>query len=164
MEMLIVLGIMGAIGGVMALTTATIVRITPQSNDQMIALRQVQNAGYWISRDVQMAQTIDSAPATGEFLKLTLKVVGDADITVIYKLAGMSSLKQLMRTSEREGVIISTMLVAEDIYYDPDGDPGNSTKIINEDLQTPPLSIRITAKSGDAMVIKKYEATQRVPQ
>lgn len=157
LEMLIVLGIMGAIGGAMAMTTATIVKITPQSNDQVIALRQVQNGGYWITRDVQTAQTVDINPATGEFLKLMLTVVGSDDSTVTYQLEDMAGgMKKLVRTSQ--GV---PMLVAEYIYYDPVGNPDTSTNIL--DYQNNKLSLRITAKSGDTSVIRKYQATQRVP-
>lgn len=157
LELLIVLGIMSVIGTGMAVTTATIVKITPQSNDHVIVLRQAQNAGYWITRDVQTAQSVDINPAGGEFLKLTLTVVGSADSLVTYQLEDMAGgMKKLVRTSQ--GV---PMLVAEYIYYDPDVNPDTSTKIL--DYQNYKLSFRMTARSGDATVIKKYEASQRVP-
>ena len=157
LELLIVLGIISVIGSGMAVTTATIVKITPQSNDHVIALRQTQNAGYWITRDVQTAQTIDINPAGGEFLKLTLTVVGSEDSIVTYHLEDMAGgMKKLLRISQ--GL---PMLVAEYIYYDPAVSPDTSTKIL--DYQDYKLSFRMTAKSGDATVIKKYEAFQRVP-
>jgi prepilin-type N-terminal cleavage/methylation domain-containing protein len=161
-EMLIVLGIMGAIGGAMTVTTATIAKITPQNNDQVVILRQVQNAGYWITRDVQMAQAVNSNPASG-ILELTTKeyIAGSyVDSIVTYHLEDMDGgLKKLMRTSED-----STILVAEDIYYNPDGDLENSTKILDYDSQTHALSFRISAKSGDVLMFKReYTAIQRVP-
>ena len=159
LEMLIVLGIMGLIGGAMAVTTATIVKITPRSNEQVVILRQAQNAGYWISRDVQMAQTVDINPATGEFLKLTFTVIESDDITVTYQLEDMDGgMNKLVRTSQS-----TPMLVAEYIYYDPVGDPDNSTKILSYEGYTLSFQINASSSSGDDTVVEKYEATQRVP-
>ncbi len=70
-EVLVVVGILGAIMGVMAMTVVTIMIISPKSNDWVIALRQVQNAGYWISRDAQRAQNIDDDVTAPNFLILT---------------------------------------------------------------------------------------------
>jgi hypothetical protein len=147
----------------MAMTTATIVKITPLSNNQMIALRQVQNAGYWITRDVQTAQNVDS-PAPDEFLKLTSGEYVDGayiPVMVTYKLEGIDIIKKLTRTMEREG-ISTKILVAEYILYDPISNPG-VTKV-EYDPDTKKLSLWITAKSGDVTLgPKKYEATQRMP-
>ena len=159
-EILIVLGIMSTVGGAMVITTATITRITPQSTNQIVALYQAQNAGYWITRDVQTAQTIDTAPITGELLKLTLTVVGSDDTIITYQLQNTpDGLKKLVRTCD--GV---PMLVAEYVYYDPIGNPDTSTKVLPPDALYPDkVTFRITTKSNEATVIRKYEPTQRVP-
>ncbi len=157
LELLIALGIISIIGGAMAMTTATIVRLTPQSNDQVIALRQAQNAGYWITRDVQAAQTVDINPATGEFLKLTFTVVGSDNSIITYRLEDMAGgKKKLVRISQG-----MPMLVAEYIYYDPAANPDTSTRIL--EYENYKISFQITATTGDATVIKKYQASQRVP-
>jgi prepilin-type N-terminal cleavage/methylation domain-containing protein len=159
-EMLIVLGIMSTVGGAMVMTTTTITRIAPQNTNEVIALYQAQNAGYWITRDVQTAQTVDTAPITGELLKLTLTVVGSDDAIITYQLQNTpDGLKKLVRTCDSV-----SMLVAEYIYYDPIGNPDTSTKILPPDALYPDkVTFRITTKSNEATVIRKYEATQRVP-
>ena len=162
-ELLMVVSLTGIIGGVAAMTTTTIMKLVPQSNDHIIAQRQVQNAGFWITRDIQMAQTVDYDLNTGEFLIMTLNVVNSPDIiTVTYTLdTDENGIIWLIRCSEQGEQPPSYMRVAENIYNNPDGDPDNTTKIM--DYQSPTVTFRITATSGDVSVIKKYEATQRVP-
>ena len=156
-ELLMVVSLVGIIGGVAAMTTTTMIRLVPQSNDHVIAQHQVQNSGFWITRDVQMAQTIDSNPSGGQFLQMTLNTPESSEITVTYELRDMGGgMKKLVRISQG-----SEMLVAEYIYFNPDGDPDHSTKLL--DYNSPTLTFKITASSGDASVEKKYEATQRVP-
>jgi prepilin-type N-terminal cleavage/methylation domain-containing protein len=161
LELLVAIGIVGLVGGGMTMTTATIVKITPQSNDHIIVLSQAQNAGYWITRDMFTAQAIDINPAMGEFMNLSLTVVGDDEgNTISYRLDDMpdmpGDIKRLMRISNS----VNSMLVAEYIYYDPIGNPDVSTRILG--YQDNKLSVRISTKSGEVTTINKFEATQRV--
>ena len=75
-ELLVTIGILGAIAGVMAMTVGMFLKVGPESNDRAIALRQVQNAGYWIIRDVTGAGTVvvDDDPTTPEFITLNIPV------------------------------------------------------------------------------------------
>ncbi len=160
-ELVVVVAIVGTITGVMAMTIITMMQISPKSRDQANVLRQVQNAGFWISRDVLMARDIvvDEDPATPQFLTLVIPVVGAADKTMVYQLQDMADgMKRLVRTELGTG---EQKLVSEYIYYDPNGDPDNSTMIIN--YQSPVMSMRFTANYGEAMASKQYEAMQRVP-
>jgi prepilin-type N-terminal cleavage/methylation domain-containing protein len=159
LELMIALGIMSIIGVTIAMTTATITKVTPKITSETVALYQAQNAGYWITRDVQTAQIVDPAPITGEFLILTLKVEGSDDVSITYQLQNAADgSKKLMRI--RDGI---SMLVAEHIYYDPVGDPDSSTIVLAPDpLYPDKVAFRITTKCSDTTVIKKYEATQRV--
>ena len=105
-ELLITVGILGAIMGVMAMTVMMFLRVGPESNDRAIALRQVQNAGYWITRDVTTAGTIvvDTDPATPEFMTLTIPVSTTDNNTVIYDLEDMTGgFKKLVRTDQDNG-------------------------------------------------------------
>lgn len=57
-ELVVALAIVGIIAGA---TTTTIFQVTTGSSrtsDHMTAIRQVQNVGYWISQDSQMAQVV----------------------------------------------------------------------------------------------------------
>jgi len=162
-EVLVVVGILGAIMGVMAMTVMTIMIVSPKSNDHVIALRQVQNAGYWISRDTQMAQNIHTNLTAPEFLILTwtdwdLSGGGNIYHSVTYTLEDMpDGVKKLMRRHQDSEGEDEQILIAEYIYYDPGGDPDNSTKII--DYQNPTLTVRMTATSGEVTVIREYEAS-----
>ena len=69
-EMLVALAILGAIMGVMSAAVITIMRTNSQNTEWNVNLRQVQNAGHWISRDALMAQVV-STNTTGVFLALS---------------------------------------------------------------------------------------------
>ena len=165
-EMITVVAILGAIMGVMAMTIGIIPKVSGESNDQAIALRQVQNAGYWISRDAQRAQNIHTDVTAPDFLILTWTewdYSGEASSTfhaVTYTLEDMpGGVKKLMRRHQDHEGADEQILIAEYIYYDPGGDPDNSTKVI--DYQTPTLTVRITATSGEVRVSREYEASRR---
>ncbi|MGD0353490.1 MAG: type II secretion system protein [Dehalococcoidia bacterium] len=68
-EMLVALAIAGAIIGVMSASIITITRTTSQNDEWNVNLRQVQNAGHWITRDAVMAQVV-SSNTPGVFLSL----------------------------------------------------------------------------------------------
>ncbi len=57
-ELIVALAIIALIGSATATATIQVLRLTGRNNEHMTAVRQVQNAGYWISRDAQMAQSI----------------------------------------------------------------------------------------------------------
>lgn len=61
-ELLVALAITGAIAGGIVTAIFQIFTVNTQSNEHMLAIRQVQNAGDWISHDTQMAQSIDADP------------------------------------------------------------------------------------------------------
>jgi len=58
-ELLVTMAIGTAIVGVMSMSIVSMMKIAPLNTDRSVVLQQVQNAGYWISRDVQMAQVVN---------------------------------------------------------------------------------------------------------
>lgn len=102
-EMLLVIAISAVVlgGSAMALTL-TMSRTTPTS-DHMTVVRQLQNAGYWVSSDTLRAQTVmgdDSATAETEFLTLWWVEDWESSNTAraAYILAGAEGeLKELQR-------------------------------------------------------------------
>jgi hypothetical protein len=52
------MAIVGIIIGSITTAISQVFNLNTRTSNHMIAIRQVQNAGYWISRDTQMAQTI----------------------------------------------------------------------------------------------------------
>jgi len=141
-EVLVAVGILGAIMGVMAMTVVTIMIISPKSNDQVIALRQVQNAGYWISRDVLGAKEV-SPDETGVFLAIDWD--GD-DYDVNYVFNGNELRRQLNGASPGT-------LIAE--YIDLGATTGSWDDEANK------LSVTIRASLGEAAVERTYEVSPR---
>ena len=164
-ELLVVIGIMGAISGVMSMTVIMIMKVAPESNNQAVVLSQVQNAGYWISRDVQRAQNIDIDVTDPNFLILTWTdwdYSGGESSTwhvVTYSLEEPDTVKKLMRRYQDNVGTDEQILIAQDIYYDPVGDPTGSTQIIAYD--SPTLTLRITATSSGKTATRVYEASRR---
>lgn len=68
-EALIVVMILGTIMVTMSLAVTTILADYNIGRDQAIALRQVENAGFFISKDIQMAKTVDP-DVQGKFAEL----------------------------------------------------------------------------------------------
>ena len=164
-ELLVALSIATFVTAAASMTIITMMRLSPQTNNWAIALHQVQNAGYWISRDVQMSQQksiiVGTGTPTDPFLKFTIPTGPTTSKTVDYQFEDMSDgLKRLMRNDSGQKTMI-----AEYIYYDPLGDPDNSTRVTTTPQKENGwvLTVRIAATSGNVPVTKTYEATQRVP-
>ncbi len=157
-ELLVTISIVAIISGALAMAIITLMRLSPQSKDWNIALRQVQNAGYWISRDVQMSKGAIIVGTSDLFLRFTIPTGPNTSKTVEYRFVQMSgNLKRLIRV---DGASTQQIMIAEHIYYNP-SDPANSTRVVS--YQSPKLVVKISAASGTITVSRQYEAIQRVP-
>jgi len=165
-ELLVTIGIAAFVVSAASMTVITMMRLSPQTNNWAIALRQVQNAGYWISRDVQMSQQKSIIKGTGTPIFLTLILPQDPanKKTIEYRFEDMGGdLRRLMRKDLTTG---QSIMIAEYIYYNPLVDPDKSTSVTTTPQKENGwvLTLRIAAViSGDEKVIRRYEATQRVP-
>ena len=71
-ELIVALAITALIIGAIVMSIFQVFIVNALSSNHMLAVRQVQNAGYWINRDVQMAQSVATdAGATGFPLDVT---------------------------------------------------------------------------------------------
>jgi prepilin-type N-terminal cleavage/methylation domain-containing protein len=159
-ELLVGISIAAFVVGAASMTTITMMRLTPQTNNWAIALHQVQNAGHWISRDIQMSQgDITVGDGNPTFLTLTLPEWDDnldevVNKTVVYEFEDMSGdLKMLMRNNQTDG---EQMMIAEYISTN------NNDTIATYNSDNLTLTFTITATSGDVPVTRDYEAMQRV--
>lgn len=119
--MIVAISIMALVAGGATATFFQMIKRTERSNEQITAVRQVQNAGYWISRDTHMAQSVELAGASGLPLTLTWTDWGSGDeYQVIYTLEDMPSgeLKQLQRSYSINQGASKAAFVAQ--YIDPD--------------------------------------------
>jgi len=109
-ELLIAIAITGLITGGVTTAIFQTFTVNARNSSHMTAVRQVQNAGYWISHDTQMAQEVELYPDPDGFLKLTwTEWVDSTENKVTYAIADGGELK---RSHSENGVLTSEMIVA----------------------------------------------------
>jgi prepilin-type N-terminal cleavage/methylation domain-containing protein len=99
-ELLIVIAITGFIAAAITGVLFQVLTINTRTSNRMTAVRQVQQAGFWVSPDVQMAQNVTPGGCTNCLLSLNWTEVAGNHTThqVIYRLVDMSGgLKRLTR-------------------------------------------------------------------
>ena len=157
-ELLIVIAITGLIAGGITMTIFQVFNMNTRTTNRMTAVRQVQQAGFWVSPDVQMAQSVN-ASGSSSFLTLnwTEWAVGNTtgnNHTVIYTLVDMSSgeLKKLQREHYiNYPNLDSTTMVAE--YIDP-----YQTSFVPEGNG---FKFTVTATVGEESETRLYEVKRR---
>jgi len=140
-ELLIALPIIAI---VVAAATGALIQViqSTSTSAHMVALRQVQTAGYWVSKDGLQAQSITTGPGVGFPLTLNWTDWNDEFHHVVYSLENMPSgtLKQLQRQESVNGTLVATTMVGQ--YIDAAScAPGNKTLAYNETL-----TFTVTAK------------------
>jgi len=144
-ELLIAVAILGAISGALSMAIVTIMKTTDSTKDQAVILQQVQNAGYWISRDVQMAE--DVSPGVGG----ALVTVNQADGEVAYVFDGTTLKRQPFGGQE---TVVAQYIVEEDTSFVDDTEAGDALS---------KYKLTITASRGEAEVERVYEIAKRIP-
>jgi prepilin-type N-terminal cleavage/methylation domain-containing protein len=151
-EIVISLGIFGL---VIAAATGTIAQViqSARSSEHMTALRQVQSAGYWVSKDGIQAQTIATQ---GYFLYVARTDWDDSELhEIVYTLQDMPSgaLKQLQRDESLNGAPTSTFIVSRYI------DPAQTTCVWDVDAKA--LTFTVTATMNQQTETRTYEVQPR---
>ena len=164
-ELLVVLAISAVITIAAGMATVQVISVTRNSNDNMTVIRQVQSAGYWISRDALMAEYASVGSNPEDFLTLNWTEWShdeDEDSiyhTVTYSFQGLSAdgIGKLIRTySSSDGANVQT-LVAEYIYYDA-SDPSNTTKV---SYVPPVLTLQVASVAGEVTEVREYQVRHR---
>ena len=162
-EILVAIVIMSAIALGATMTIFQVIGVTAQSNSQMTALRQVQNAGFWISRDAQMADNVTTDNLSeNDFLVLGWTEVDDSDNTtdhtVTYFFEELSGgIGKLKRNHSSSAGLNNDTLVAQYISYDPD-DPVNTS---NVSYASPVLIAKLVAVFTDKSESREYRVSCR---
>jgi len=148
LELMLAMAISSIIAGGLTMTIFQMFTGGIRSNNHMIAVNQAENAGYWVSRDAQMAQSIIfDDPATGgvtEFFTLTWTDWDSNDAhRIAYVLLDIpdSEVKNLQRSHSRNGNPIETGIIAQ--FIDPD--PAKTKREVGGTFTLP--------DSGDAFTI-----------
>ena len=162
-ELLIAITIMVMASGAAAAAIFQILRNTERNSDHMTVVRQVENAGYWISRDAQMAQSISADNLTlPNFLSLSWTEWNDAG-NPIYHSANYTfedladSIGKLTRRYGSSAGASEQTLIAQYIYYNPD-DVANTS---NASYQSPVLTVKLTALFEQTMESQEYQIKRR---
>ena len=177
-ELLIAVGIAGIITGAITMTLFQVYAGNARSSNHMTAVRQVQNAGYWISRDTQMAQIVstDDDTGTAEIEVLTLNWAGweydcggsdtcTSSYEVRYTYDAVNeklwrNQKIITRKYDSDGQLIET-IVSPAAGWDATPIADFITPIPTVTMASNKLSATITAKVGDAEEVRTYEITPR---
>lgn len=162
-ETVVALTIISLIAGAATMTTFQVLKYTDGSDSKMTAVRQVQNAGYWISRDAQMAEgVVTDNLSSPNFIVMNWTerdyVSDDVYHSVTYFFDGLSGgIGKLKRNHWSSAGANYDTLIAEYICYDP-GDPVNTS---NVSYQKPALTVKLTALFGDARETREYRVNRR---
>jgi len=163
-ELVVAIAIIALVSGAAAIATFQVFKGTERNNNYMTAVRQVHNAGYWISRDTQMAQSVtaDNLTAPG-FLLLTWTEWDDAGAPTYHSVTYFfedqtDGIGKLKRSHWSSAGASEQTLVAEYIYYNPD-DPDNTSKA---SYQSPALTVQLTALSEEILETREYRINRRL--
>ena len=150
-EAVIATAIMSVVIAAIAMTTTTIMANSALSADRQFVMRQVQNAGYRIACDVQMADNVTFS--TGGF-PLTLNIPVDTDDnndgSAVYYFDGDKLKRQLYDSTS---TLIGEALIADDVLTD-------NTTFSTQAPDTYLLTIR--ASRSDVDVLRSYEIVKRI--
>jgi prepilin-type N-terminal cleavage/methylation domain-containing protein len=152
-ELTLTMAIAGLIAGGVTMTFLQVVNGSGRTNNHMVAVRQVQNVGYWVNHDAQMAQNVALADESddnpdGTRFPFTLTWVDwgtNEEHQVIYSLEDMTNgAKQLVR-SHSSGGDTETSFIARFIdVTEKDGQPQTRCGFTNG-----VLTLTVTATVGD---------------
>ena len=153
LEALIGVAIMAIVVVAVAMTTTTLLLNEGQAAGQNTALPQVQNAGYWISRDVQMARNVVfDDPDFLLSLDIPVDDNPDNDYTIDYLFDGDKLKRQVY---DSLGTLTSETFIAEYI------DTGITTfSVLDAEAGLWKLTVR--ASRDETGATRSYEISQRL--
>lgn len=162
-ELAIAVSIMVLVSGAASIAIIQTLKATETNNTHMNAVRQVQNAGYWLSRDARMAQSINTDNLSPpDFLVFSWTEWDSQNEEVYhsatYSFAGLADgIGNLKRTHWSSAGANEQTLIAQHIYYRP-ADPDDTSKAV---YQAPMLTLQLTAIVEDEMEIREYRIKHR---
>ena len=101
-ELLIAMAVTGIILGSITVTLQQVFAMNSRSLNHMTAVRQVQSAGYWVSQDALMAQTVNTENLSGpqDIVQLTWTEWDGVPHDIVYSIDNNSRLKRTNGASE----------------------------------------------------------------
>ena len=133
------------------------------NNDRMTVVRQVENAGYWISRDAQMARALSTSDnlTDPDFLSLSWTSWDDAGLIVDhsanYTFVNVTDKIGDLKRTYTNGVTTQTTIVAQYIFFDL----ADTSSTSNTTFNAPLLTVRLTAKYDQVEESREYSIQRR---
>lgn len=164
LELAFTIGVIALISTAALLVIFQIFRSNERSNDYVTSLRQVENAGYWISRDAQMAQSVTANELTLPDFLIINWTEWDASGDSIYHSVRYffeditDDVGTLKRHHWSSGGANEQTPVARYIYCNSD----NVTYTSYASYHSPVLEVRITSLCDDALESREYQIVRRV--
>ena len=154
LEAVIGMAIMALVVVAIAATTTTLLMNYGQAAEQNVALPQVQNAGYWISRDVQMSRNVTAGDPEDFLLSLDIPIDTDEnhDYRIEYLFEGNKLKREVYDSSEN---LTSETLIAD--YIDTDN---TIFSTVNATIGL--YKLTVTASRDGAGATRSYEIGQRL--
>jgi len=160
-ELAVTVAIVALIAAGANMSIFQVLKGTERNNDHMTAVNQVQKAGYWVSRDTQMAQSVDTIndPETPEDEFITLQWTNweNGDVhKIVYTFHDMAGgLKKLKR---------------QYVIHDASGvETGNAITLVAEYISSASFSeqdstwkLTVRAQPGTGTETREYEVKPRV--
>ncbi len=167
-ELLIATTIIAMAAGAAGAAIFQIFGNTERNSDHMTVVRQVQNAGYWISRDAQMALSVNTTGSltSPDFLVLSWTTWNATSSNPVYHSAnysfenltnGTSGIGTLKRNYLNSDGANQVSLVAQYIYYDPNDAADTS----NTSYQSPVLTVKLAASFEGILETREYKIKRR---
>ncbi len=151
-EMVVVLGIVGAVSVVISMTITTLLLNYQEPGTQQTLLQQVQNAGYQMPRDIQMSSNVTLSGPNG--FPFTINIPVDQDENHDYDVEYLFDSDKLKRKQYNNlGSLTAETLIAQ--YVDTDNTTFESP---SEGLYK--LTIRVSLH--EETVTAFYEAQRRL--
>ena len=136
---------------------------TEGNNNRMTALHQVQNAGYWISRDTQMAISVNTTDTLTfpYFLHLGWTEWDDAGIPIYHLINytlenGSNNLYSLKRTHSIIDGSTEQAMIADYIFYQP-GSENSSDASYSAGI----VQVNLTSIFDDTRESREYKIRRR---
>jgi len=163
-EMVTVVALIGLLAAAIVMTLAQVLTVSSSATDRMIAVRQVQQAGKEVSKDVLQSQNVTphSHNETGFPLTLTWKEWDETHNKVEYDVTPDNYLQRTLTITPKDGqpyppavFIIAQYIVS---YDERTGEPKTYCE-----WQSGPrvLTFRVTATVGRSSETRTYEIQPR---
>ena len=157
-ELIVACAIIGLIGSAACMTIFQVFNVTARSNNYITVSSHIQNAGYWISRDAYMAESIVADNLSAPNFMLLTWTERDYESDDIYHSityffeelsGGIGKLKRNHWTSAGSD---QDVLIAEYMSYDP-ADPVNTS---NATYQESVLTVKLSALFENVNETREY--------